>query len=100
MVSKEEGVRVTRKTALIISLILIALIFTTGASLLSSYLEYKHFAQSQEAQSQVINHKLCSTMTGLSLLRAPQGDPSGNPSRAYEQALQSKLSELSIDIGC
>ena len=120
MVSQKDrdDARVTRKRYLFVSLFLLALLVMTIAGLVSSYLEYKHFSQSQsqqDASNQSVQRrqqttqdkqnaseqaKLCSTLTGLAALKAPAGNSIDNPSRAYEQSLQAKLSELSTDIGC
>jgi type II secretory pathway pseudopilin PulG len=115
---QKEAVGVTRRMVLIVVLIILALLSMTGASWLSSYLEYRHFENQQTEQTNAAKDaqakaakaaaaasaeekaRFCSTFMGLAALKAPTGSPVNNPSRAYEQSLQRKLSELSTDRGC
>jgi|SRR5579859_1697158 len=54
----------------------------------------------QRAQSEAVEHKLCTTLGRLASLHPPAGDPSANPSRAYDKALHDVLASLGPDIGC
>jgi type VI protein secretion system component VasK len=111
-----------RKRGIGIFLVVILVLAMSGGALVSSYLENRYYeaqlatqnrayekqlsqqnaAQqaAQKKQGAMIERRLCSTLVGLSQLKAPSGNPEDNPSRAYEQAQQKKLSELSSDIGC
>jgi hypothetical protein len=100
-----------RRTVVVIVLILACTLVMGGGALLSSYLEFKSFAHSQEEQSaeaaearqklaEQTQDKLCSTLTGLAEIKAPPINSADNLSRVYEQKIQDKLSELSSDVGC
>lgn len=54
----------------------------------------------QQRQGQMIEVKLCTTLTGLARLQPPPGDPVTNPSRAFDQKLHATLSQLGPDLGC
>jgi hypothetical protein len=71
-----------------------------GGALVSSWIEYHHFATTQEQQARSVDQKLCSTLDKLAALKAPPGSATDNPSRAYEQQLAMTLAELKPDIGC
>jgi flagellar basal body-associated protein FliL len=121
-----EPVQVTRRM-IVASVVLLTLVLVMGAAaLISSYLENKHYEtqlsnqnkhfefqlsaqirsqqESQERQSKSEQARLCSSLTGLSQLKAPNGSAAGSSllmlSIAFEQNQQKKLSELSSDIGC
>ena len=54
----------------------------------------------QRQQGAVIGRKLCATLDDLRSLQPPSGNPASNPSRAYEQGLHARLSQLGTDLGC
>jgi hypothetical protein len=98
----------TRRFAVL--LLFLVLVMGAGA-IVSSYLEYHHFedtqtqqyqsfAASQKAQRLAAEAKLCTTLDHLAALKAPAGNVAGNPSRAYEQELASTLAQLKPDVGC
>lgn len=54
----------------------------------------------QQRSGQVVERKLCTTLSHLSALLPPGGSPAANPSRRYEQQLHATLAQLGPDIGC
>ena len=54
----------------------------------------------QQRQGAAIEEKLCITFGRLAALKPPAGDPTKNPSRAYEDELHVTLDELGTDLGC
>jgi hypothetical protein len=55
---------------------------------------------SQERQSAINAKRLCSSLDRLAVLKAPKGDPTTNPGRAYDQQLNAILITLGPDAGC
>lgn len=96
----DGSVRVTRSARRFAVLLLFLVLVIGGANLYSSYLEYRHFATTQEQQGRAVEVKLCATLDKLAALKAPTGSAADNPSRAYEQELAMTLSQLKPDIGC
>lgn len=62
--------------------------------------------KAQQRQGELIEQRLCTTLAplaGLATLRPPAGNPTDNPSRAYEQQQAAKLAplaQLGPDLGC
>jgi hypothetical protein len=54
----------------------------------------------QQRQGAMVEQKLCTTLGKLAVLKPPPGNPSANPSRAFDQELHSTLAQLGPDIGC
>lgn len=54
----------------------------------------------QQAQGEIVERKLCTTLDGIAALRPPAGNPATNPSRAFDQHLHAKLGQLGTDLGC
>jgi hypothetical protein len=54
----------------------------------------------QRRQGQIVEHKLCTTLSRLIDLKPPAGNPASNPSRGYLQDLHETLSQLGPDLGC
>lgn len=113
MATKEpdKPIQISRGMARVVVVILVLVLVMGAAALISSYWENQHYEKqlsaqiasqqsSQDANRKLILDKLCSTLTGLAEIKAPAGDPATNPSRAFEQAQQKKLAELSSDLGC
>lgn len=96
----DGSVRVTKSARYFAMFMLFLVLVMGGASLVSSWLEYHHFATTQQQQARMVDQKLCATLNKLAALKAPTGSPTGNPSRAYEQQLAVTLAELRPDIGC
>jgi hypothetical protein len=95
-----DMVRISKGTRLGAVLLLLAVLLMGVASVVSSYLEWNHYIDSQRAQGAAIDARLCSTLDKLAALKAPAGPAGTNPSRAYEQQLAMTLAELKNDIGC
>jgi hypothetical protein len=97
---------------------LVLLVVVGAGNLLSGYMQNRHYEQQftqqqdrfeqqfsqqqaqQKAQGKLVEQRLCATFTSLGAIKPPGGSTAGNPSRAYEQALSAKLTELGSDIGC
>jgi len=81
--------------------VILCSVFIMGAANLAAtwwYVQtYKH---DQQQQGQLIARKLCTTLDRLAALQPPAGNPTTNPSRAYDQRLHSTLADLGPDIGC
>lgn len=54
----------------------------------------------QEQQSVQFEAHLCQTLNTLKAEKPPAGDPSTNPSRAFDQQQHDALAQLAADIGC
>ena len=54
----------------------------------------------QARQARMVEQKLCTTLGKLAALDPPAGNPSSNPSRAYEDNLHATLAQLGPDLGC
>ena len=80
--------------------VILCSVFIMGAANLAAtwwYVQtYKH---DQQQQGQLIARKLCTTLDRLAALQPPAGNPTTNPSRAYDQRLHSTLADLGPDIG-
>lgn len=97
---EREAVLISRTTVRFsIALLILVLIMGAGA-VVSSYLEWNHYINSQRAQGQQTDSRLCATLDKLAALKPPSGSAGANPSRAYEQELATTLSQLKPDIGC
>jgi hypothetical protein len=78
-----------------------------GGNLLASWDEV-HAYKASQAREQVVQQragaaveeKLCDTFGELAALQPPAGSATGNPSRAFEQKLHSRLVDLGVDLGC
>lgn len=90
----------TRRERWFAAVMMILAVVLGGGALLSQQLQQNSFVDSQRQQATAEERKLCSVLLPLAALRAPAGDPTGNPSRAYEQNLEAKLSELAPAVGC
>lgn len=54
----------------------------------------------QQRAGVIIEQKLCTTLGKLAVLKPPPGNPSANPSRAFDQAMHATLAQLGPDLGC
>lgn len=54
----------------------------------------------EQRQGQIVQHKICATLSKLAALQPPAGNPASNPSRGYEQELHATLDQLGPDLGC
>jgi hypothetical protein len=71
-----------------------------GGNLWASF-QINHSAQaSRQRAAQSVERKLCTTLSRLTALKPPPGNPVTNPSRAFEQNLHATLSQLAPDLGC
>jgi hypothetical protein len=60
-------------------------------------------AQQQAAQKQqgeLLEHRLCTTLSRLAALKPPAGNAGANPARGFDQQQQAVLAELGPDVGC
>ena len=96
----DGSVRVTRTARRFSMFLLFLVLIMGGGALVSSWIEYHHFATTQEQQGRLIDERLCATMDKLAALKAPSGSAVDNPSRGYEQQLAATLAQLRPDIGC
>lgn len=94
----------------IVALLILTLI-VGGGNLLASFdqvQQYKASQQrqaaaekaSQQRQGQLLEHRLCTTLSRLAALKPPSGPAAANPSRAYLQGEHATLAQLGPDIGC
>jgi len=81
-------------------LVLVLVLVMGGANLLATVLYVHDYQAGQKQQGQLLEQRLCSTLNTLAALKPPPGDPSTNPSRAYDQQLHATLAQLSPDLGC
>ncbi len=95
----------TAKRAQVILLALVLIV--GGGNLLATHQEVqsaKAVQAREEAAAQrqgaLVEHKICTTLRGLSALKPPAGDPVKNPSRAFDQQLHATLGQLAPDLGC
>lgn len=82
------------------SLIAVAAVIGVIVDSVSYQAAQRRQQQVQEQQGRIVERKLCQTLDGLVQLRPPPGNPATNPSRAFEQRLHEKLSQLAPDVGC
>ena len=54
----------------------------------------------QQQAGVILGRKLCTTFGKLAANRPPAGNPTKNPSRAYEQNEHAILDQLGMDLGC
>ena len=118
----ETQVVVNKKTTIMVIIIFILVLLMGISSLVSSFIENDSYhtqliqqnqkfenqlttqirnqQEAQRKQGQAEGVKICATLNSLAEIKAPTGSAGNNPSRAYEQQLQKRLSELHTDIGC
>jgi hypothetical protein len=102
-----RGTVLTRRTLRSVAALVLLGLLVTGANLLWTAHAVNSFRASQRAQTaaqqrqgQAIERKLCTTLGRLVALKPPPGDPSKNPSRAFDDELHATLAQLGPDIGC
>jgi hypothetical protein len=85
-----------RAVALVVASILLAL----GLNVAYTTWSVESSRSAQEHQGEIVERKICTTMAHLAALKPPAGNPSRNPSRAFDQNLHSALDGLGVDLGC
>lgn len=100
-------VRITRGARLAASGLLLLTLIVGGGNLLATYLDVHAAQQAQRREQQaqrrageIVERRICLTMTRLAALKPPPGNPAANPSRAYEDSLHATLDQLGPDLGC
>jgi hypothetical protein len=91
---------ITRGARLATIGLLILTLIVGGANLWATFLVVHANQAAQRRQGQAVERKICTTLTRLSGLQPPPGNPQANPSRAYLQDLHATLSQLGPDLGC
>ena len=99
--SPRQGVKPVSRGARVAAFAILILVLIMGAAaVVSSYLESRHYQETQQAQGALVELRLCTTLDKLAALKPPAGSPAGNPSRLYEQNLSKVLAQLKPDLGC
>ena len=97
---RSDSAKLTKGARRAIIILLFLVLIMGFAALLSSYLEWYSYKNSQQTQGQILEQKLCTTLDRLASLKPPAGSPANNPSRQYEQDLAKLLAQLKPDVGC
>jgi hypothetical protein len=84
---------------LILCLVLCLVLFPAFTVLYVAYegAQIKTYESQQQTQN---NHKFCGIVDTLLAPAPPPGSATSNPSRAFEQILHSKVSDLKRGLGC
>jgi hypothetical protein len=90
---------VTKLIGIILAVFVINAGFTLAIVLYfqGQYNASQELAHKQGAQ---VGHSICLTLGKLAALQPPAGNPSTNPSRAFDQKLHQTLDELGPDLEC
>ena len=94
----DRGMPTGQRRAIIYLFVLTLLL--AGANLLWTGHAVNVNQSAQRRSGQLVEQKLCATLDSLRSLQPPPGNPASNPSRAYEQGLHARLSQLGTDLGC
>jgi hypothetical protein len=81
-----------------LSSLLLAIVI--GGAYLYSYHTLQVQKSNEQRQGVLVVGKICHTLDAIAALEPPPGDPTANPSRAYEQQFHEVIVQLGPDLGC
>lgn len=89
---------VTVSLAVAVFALVIAL--AIGGAYLAQYNNTQNQNAKERQQGLLVTEKICHTLNAIAALEPPPGNPSVNPSRAYEQRFHTVIDQLRPDLGC